>query len=201
MGKDRFSLDGKVALVTGGGRGLGRAFCEALAEAGANVVCTGRNENDIKETVELISRFGHEALAIRADVTVPEDIERMVKEAVLKFGKLDIAVNNAATMSKPCRFHEMPLEDWQKVITIDLTGFFLCMCEEIKVMLKQGRGSIINMASFGGALLGMGRGNAAYCGSKGAVAGLTRDLACEWGSKGIRVNAIAPSWFHPAFST
>jgi 3-oxoacyl-[acyl-carrier protein] reductase len=132
-----FNLSGRVALITGGGSGLGRAFCESMAEYGADVACIGRTEQNLKETVELISRFGHRVIAIKADVSKPEEVEYMVNEVVAKLGTIDILFNNAGISGAAIRVGETPIEDWDRVIDIDLRGVFLCMRAVLPVMLNQ----------------------------------------------------------------
>jgi gluconate 5-dehydrogenase len=196
--KQLFNLDGKVALVTGAALGLGRSFAQTLAEAGADVAISDIDEDHLDETEEILKDSGRKVLKILADVSSPGDVSRMVDETASNLGPLNIAVNNAGIITKPVRFHEMPFEEWNKVISVNLTGVFLCMQKEIGVMLKQGTGgSIINISSVLG-LVGldphlMPRVN--YIASKHGLAGLTKQGAVEYAEQGIRVNAIAPSWF------
>ena len=193
-----FNLTGKVALVTGAALGLGRSFAQTLAEAGANVAIADIDKSHLGETEKILEATGRKVLKILADVSSPKDVARMVDECASRFGQLNIAVNNAGIITKPVRFHEMPPEDWNKVISVNLTGVFLCMQKEIDLMLKQGKGgSIINISSVLG-LVGLDphlspRVN--YIASKHGLAGLTKQGAVEYAEYGIRVNAIAPSWF------
>jgi NAD(P)-dependent dehydrogenase (short-subunit alcohol dehydrogenase family) len=192
-GKNIFDLSGRVALVTGGGSGLGRVFCESMAKYGADVACVGRTEQKLKETVELISRYVHRAIVIKADVSKPDEVEYMVNEAVAKLGAIDILFNNAGVIGIPTRVGETPIEDWDRVIAINLRGVFLCMRAVLPLMVKQKRGSIINISSigaFGGAEPEVTP--AAYGASKAGGIALTKFAAVEYAKHGIRINCIAP---------
>lgn len=186
-----FDLTDKVAIVTGGAGGLGRPTALGLADFGANVVVTSRNLENLEKVKKEIEQLGREALAIPCDVTKPEDVKNMVEQTVDRFGKIDVLIAYAGmNILKPAE--EYPYEDWKKIMDINVTGVFLC-CREIgKVMIKQRRGKIINVSSVRGAY-GLPRNYVGYCTSKGAVAMLTKQLACEWAKFNIQVNAIAPT--------
>src|SRR4030042_4427430 len=143
-----FNLEGKVALVTGAASGLGRSFAQTLAEVGADLVIVDIDKDHLDETEGILKGTGRKVLKIVADVSNPGDVARMVDESVSNLAQLNIAVNNAGIITKPARLHEMPPEDWHKVISVNLTGVFLCMQKEIDLMLKQENGgSIINISS------------------------------------------------------
>ncbi|MFB5195785.1 gluconate 5-dehydrogenase [Bacillus sp. AFS073361] len=194
--KALFDLTGKVAIVTGGGRGLGQKIAEGFAEAGANVVVCSRKLEACVEISEGLKRVGVESLALKCDVTNPEDIKNVVDKTVERFGRIDILVNNSgATWGAPVE--EMPLEAWKKVMDINVTGTFLMSQAVGKVMLQQKSGKIINIASVAG-LKGSNpkyMNAIGYNSSKGAVITFTKDLAVKWGPSGIYVNAIAPGFF------
>ena len=192
-----FNLEGKVALITGASSGLGVAFCEAMAEAGANVVGAARRLPLVKETIKKIERLGHRNLAIKADVSKEEDTKKMVDRILSEFGRIDILINNAGISPDPMPLHKISLKDWNEVIATNLTGVMLCCREVLKIMVEQRKGKVINIASVAGML-----GCAplltipAYSASKGAIINLTRELAMEYIKMGINVNAIAPGFFH-----
>jgi NAD(P)-dependent dehydrogenase (short-subunit alcohol dehydrogenase family) len=194
--KELFDLTGKTAIVTGGSRGIGVEMAEGLAEAGASLMLCARREEWLRETVEEFRAKGFRTEGTVCDVSKAEDVRRVVDETVRKFGRVDILINNAG-ISWGAMPEEMPLEKWQKVLDVNLTGCFLMAQAVGREMLKQNSGSIINIASIAGQRSSAnGPFYAGYVASKAGLIGLTRELAASWGRKGIRVNAIAPGFFH-----
>jgi NAD(P)-dependent dehydrogenase (short-subunit alcohol dehydrogenase family) len=185
-------FDGKTALVTGGGAGIGRATALAFAHEGARVVLGNRNESRGRETVELIRKSGGSAAFRRTDVTVATDVEALVAFAVNEFGSLDLAFNNAGVFADLSPITEQSEADYDRVIDTNVKGVWLSMKYELRQMQKQGRGVIVNNASIGG-LVGSGAGLAVYSASKHAVVGLTKCAALENAKKGIRINAVCPA--------
>jgi gluconate 5-dehydrogenase len=194
---DLFRLDGSTAIVTGGGRGLGRYMAEALSDAGANVVLCSRKVEPLEEVRDEIEARGGHALALPCDVTKGGDVQRVVSEAEGTFGSVDVIVNNSgATWGAPPT--EMPPEKFDRVIAVNVRGTFLMSQAAGRRMIERGSGgTIVNVASIAG-LVG---GNpdymqtVGYNSSKGAIISMTRDLATSWARHNITVNAIAPGWF------
>lgn len=194
--KDLFDLSGKTAIVTGGSRGIGKEMAEGLAEAGANVMLCARRAEWLDETVAEFAKRGFSVAGKACDVSKPDEVQALIDETISRFGSIDVLVNNAG-VSWGAMPEEMTLEQWQKVIDVNLTGCFLMAQAAGRQMLKQGSGSIINIASISGITSSAnGPFYAGYVASKAGLIGLTRELAASWGRKGIRVNAIAPGFFH-----
>jgi len=194
MNGNLFDLGGRVAVVRGGARGLGKASAIGLAAYGADVAVIDLSADNCKDTVSEIQAMRHKACAYGCDVSDCDAVKRTVTQIRSDFGRIDILVNIAGITAR-VPTSEIPPETVRRLTEVNYYGHFW-MCQEVgKIMLTQGKGSIVNMSALGGGILGTGRGNAAYSSTKGAIAALTKELACEWGTKGIRVNAVARAWF------
>jgi NAD(P)-dependent dehydrogenase (short-subunit alcohol dehydrogenase family) len=193
---DLFDLTGKVAIVTGGGSGIGRQMAEGLAEMGADLVLCARHLDRCEAAADELRALGVSALALRCDVRDPNEVEAVVDRTRSELGRIDVLVNNSGAVwgASP---EDTPLEGWQKVVDVNLTGTFLFSQAAGRVMIDQRSGKIVNIASVA-ALTGYRpeiMNAIAYNTTKGGVLSFTRDLACKWAQHGITVNAIAPGWF------
>jgi NAD(P)-dependent dehydrogenase (short-subunit alcohol dehydrogenase family) len=188
-----FDLTGRVALITGAGVGFGEAIALGFAEYGCDIAACDLNIENPLRTADRVQKTGRRAIALKADVAVPEDISSMVDATVGQLGGVDILVN-CAGIPQHDPAEVTPLETWDRVLDINLRGTFLCCQAAARFMLKNGGGVILNFSSIAG-VVGVGRGANAYCASKGGVNAMTKQLALEWAGRGVRVNAIAPCQF------
>jgi NAD(P)-dependent dehydrogenase (short-subunit alcohol dehydrogenase family) len=188
-------LKDKVAIVTGGGQGIGRAIALSFAREGASVIIAGRTIKTLEETCNEITGKGGKAVFIQADISKEDQVKRLVSETVRQFGKLDILVNNSGVAGPTAKVVDMDLNQWNETLAVDLTGSMLCSREVLKHMIPRGTGNIINIVSEGGRA-GTGKTGypmrSAYCCSKMGQIGLTETLAIEAGEYNIRVNAVSP---------
>lgn len=186
-------LKGKTAIITGSGRGIGRAIALAMAAQGANIVVNDVNMESAGEVVTEIEAMGRQAIAVKADVTVEEQVKAMIETCINRFGKLDILVNNAGII-QTAPVTEIDGKDWDRVMEVNLKGVFLCCKAALAPMKAQHGGKIINIASVAGKRGGGLLGNSCYSASKGGVIAFTKSLARESGPFGINVNAITPAF-------
>jgi NAD(P)-dependent dehydrogenase (short-subunit alcohol dehydrogenase family) len=202
---EKFNLRGKTAIVTGGGTGLGKVMCHALAEGGADIVVASRNSGPINGTAEEVIRLGRRAIAVPTDVTESPQVDRLVERAIKEFGKIDILINNAgiargieSSPRDPVQKELGPIWEitdamWHQAIDVNLTSAFYCCRAVARHMIKRGSGKIINMASVGG--LRAVRNNFTYCSAKAGLIMFTKTLAVSWARNNIQVNCIAPGVF------
>ncbi len=196
---DQFSIKGCVSIVTGGGQGLGKQMAIALAEAGSNIVITSRRVETALVTQKIIELEGVRCSVIQADVRLENDVLRMVDSILQEFGKIDILFNNAGVW-RGDDAEKVTTEDWREVIDVNLTGPFIVSREVGKIMLQQGKGSIVNIASMSGIIVNTPQNQCAYNASKGGLIMLTKSMAAEWAKRGVRVNAICPGYMRTEMS-
>ena len=190
---DRFKLIDRVALVTGGGQGIGRGFAHALAEAGAKVAVVDMDKKFAEEVANELSAKGAESIAVKADVIGEDDVANMVDTIVKHWGSLTIGVNNAG-IAMWADSESMKRSDWTRIVDLDLNAVFFCAQAESRPMLEAGYGKIINTASMSAHIVNTPQNQAAYNSAKAGVLHLTRSLAAEWAPRGIRVNSISPGY-------
>ena len=196
---DSFSLAGRTAVVTGSTRGLGRAFAHALAQAGANIVVVGRDEDAARQVEAEVVSLGVGVEVVLADVTRRPDVERILERTVAAFGRADVLVNNAgACIHKPAV--DVTDDEWDSVMDVNLRAVWIASQVFGRHMIEQGGGSIVNIGSMSAAIVNRPQWQPAYNASKAAVHHLTRSLAAEWAPSNVRVNALAPGYMHTDMS-
>lgn len=190
-----FDLTGEKAIVTGGGQGLGREMALALAEAGADVAVVQRRVEIAEKTAEEIRKLGRDSIALQVDVSRSADVQQMVGTVKERFGKIDILINSAGISGKSPAFLDVTEEQWDTMLNAHLKGTMLCSQAVGREMIREKKGSIINMSSISGFIVNRPQDQASYNTAKAAIAHLTKSLAMEWVRYNIRVNAIAPGYF------
>ncbi len=196
---ESFSLAGQVGIVTGGGQGLGKTFCRAFAEAGADIVVAEINPETGPETAAEIADLGRQSLFVPTDVSDRSSVQAMVDTALSTFGKIDFLMNNAGIVQH-LEAEDVEPDDWRRVLDVNVTGVFFC-CQAVgRHMIERRQGSIINIASMSGLIVNVPQAQASYNASKAAVIHLTKSLASEWAPYHIRVNAIAPGYMNTAMA-
>jgi NAD(P)-dependent dehydrogenase (short-subunit alcohol dehydrogenase family) len=190
---DKFSLKGKVSIITGGERGIGFAIASAFAQAGSDIVIAGMDDSCMDDAVEKIKAYGNRCIAIKTDVTKESDVDSMVEKVLATFGMIDVLVNNAG-ISSGAPAESMPLSQFNKVMEVNTNGVFITSKAVGNVMLKQGKGSIVNIASMSSMIVNNPQPQVNYNASKAAVVMITKSMACEWAQRGVRVNGINPGY-------
>ncbi len=196
---DKFSLAGQVGIVTGGGQGLGKVFCQAFAEAGADIVVAELNPETGPVTVQELEALGRRAMFVETDVSQRESVEAMVDKTLVEFGQIDFLMNNAGIVQWG-EAEDVTEDEWRKIIDVNLNGLFFCSQAVGRRMIERRSGRIINIASMSGLIVNFPQAQASYNTSKAAVIHLTKSLAAEWAQYNIRVNAIAPGYMGTAMA-